>query len=266
IDVEFDFFDPNPNVDYHAIKRLLIQLFGRDSDIFSLHELTELLLAQPLGTTIKTDGTESDPYAILSLINMHAYHEHPSIKALAAYFLCKAAQANPTMHTALQTLFSQSQPHVGLVICERLINMPVQVIPPMYRLLLDELQNALSADKPYKFSHILFLSRTYHLSNDEESALANSISPRQANGKSNNKKSKKAKTADMAGAGIAEEYNLLTRRPSDGIYPFHPEDLVIMQMAECTMDYKFDKAPAEPREKDAFGLDVRGRAILVRAD
>lgn len=31
-------------------------------------------MSQPLGTTIKTDGTESDPYAILTVINMHEYH------------------------------------------------------------------------------------------------------------------------------------------------------------------------------------------------
>ncbi len=30
--------------------------------------------------------------------------------------------------------------HVGLLLGERLINMPVQVIPPMYRMLLDEIQ------------------------------------------------------------------------------------------------------------------------------
>ena len=31
-------------------------------------------MSQPLGTTIKTDGTESDPYAILTVINMHEHH------------------------------------------------------------------------------------------------------------------------------------------------------------------------------------------------
>ncbi|KAF8627279.1 hypothetical protein AX17_006324 [Amanita inopinata Kibby_2008] len=266
IDVDFDFFDPNPSVDYQAIKRLLVQLFHRDADAFSLHDLTELILAQPLGTTVKTDGTESDPYAILTLINMHAHHEHPAIKALAAYFLTKSSQTNSAMHTTLQSLFSQSDSHVGLVICERLVNMPVQVIPPMYRMLLDEILNSISAGKPYKFSHLLFVSRTYHLSDNEESALANSAPTRQstaANGGSKSKKPKKAKTAGAA--GIGEEYDLLTRRPDNGIYPFHPEDPVIMQAAECTMDYKFDKASGESREKDAFGLDTRGRLMLVKA-
>ncbi|KAF8831722.1 hypothetical protein HHX47_DHR1000876 [Lentinula edodes] len=67
IDVDFDFFNPNPNVDYQAVKRLLVQLFQRDADLFHLHELTELILSQPtIGTTVKTDGQESDPAVRLS--------------------------------------------------------------------------------------------------------------------------------------------------------------------------------------------------------
>ncbi|KAF8634100.1 hypothetical protein AX15_001068 [Amanita polypyramis BW_CC] len=261
IDVDFDFYDLNPDVDFQAIKRLLLQLFHRDAELFSLHELTDLILAQPLGTTIKTDGSDSDPYAVLTVINMHEHHEHPAIKAIAAYLLSKSAKTHSTMHSVLQNIFSNVEPHVGLVICERLINMPVQVIPSMYRILFDEQQNALSAGKSYKFSHLLFLSRTYHLSDDEESALANSTSARQFDANVRPKKTKKAKTA----AEVSEEYDLSKRRPEDGIYPFHPEDLLIMQVADCTMDYKFDKMPEGPREKDAFGLDTRGRLMLVRA-
>jgi len=40
-----------------------------------MHELTELILSQPtVGTTIKTDGIESDPYALLTVLNMHLHH------------------------------------------------------------------------------------------------------------------------------------------------------------------------------------------------
>ena len=40
-----------------------------------MHELTELVLSQPtVGTTIKTDGIESDPYALLTVLNMHLHH------------------------------------------------------------------------------------------------------------------------------------------------------------------------------------------------
>jgi protein BCP1 len=69
---------PNPDVDYQAIKRLLGQLFGRDADKFNCHELTELILSQTsIGSTIKTDGEESDPYALLTVLNMHVHHVCP---------------------------------------------------------------------------------------------------------------------------------------------------------------------------------------------
>ncbi len=100
---------------------------------------------------------ESDPYALLTVLNMHKHkvhgvpflvnfsltlkeQDHPSVKALAHYFLDKSS-ADPAFHATLQGLFSQTESHVGFVLCERLINMPVQVIPPMYRMLMDEMKS-----------------------------------------------------------------------------------------------------------------------------
>ncbi|KAF9007900.1 p21-C-terminal region-binding protein-domain-containing protein [Cyathus striatus] len=261
IDVDFDFCDPNPDVDYHAIKRLLSQLFQRDAETFHLHELTELILSQPkVGSTIKTDGTESDPYAVLTVLNMHLHHQHPSMKAIANYCLEKAS-SDLAFHSTLNALFSQNQHHVGLVVCERLINMPVQVIPPMYRMLGDEVKRAveeaslsvLSSNEPYTFSHLLFISRTYHLTPDEESALYNSASAR--NGKNKTKKTKRTQpsTAEVA-------------PPTDGIFSFHPEDEVIKQATVHTLDYTFTTAAPEPRDRESFGLDTRGRMMLVPAE
>jgi protein BCP1 len=145
VDVSFDFFDPNPTVDYHALKRLLKQLFQRDADAFDLGALTDLVLSQPtVGTTIKTDGLESDPYALLTVLNMHVHQAHPAIAALAAYFLDKTAQADPAFNATLAGLFRGQGTHVGLVLCERLVNMPVQTVPPMYRMLSDEIKWALA--------------------------------------------------------------------------------------------------------------------------
>ena len=74
MDVEFEFFDPNPKLDYHAIQRLLIQLFQSDAEGLHVPELTELILSQPtVGTTIKLDGIESDPCALLTVLNMHVH-------------------------------------------------------------------------------------------------------------------------------------------------------------------------------------------------
>ncbi|KAJ6518645.1 p21-C-terminal region-binding protein-domain-containing protein [Mycena sanguinolenta] len=250
VDVSFDFFDPNPKIDYHALKRLLTQLFQRDAEKFDLGALTDLVLSQPtVGTTIKTDGLESDPYALLTALNMHVHQAHPSIAALAAYFLDKTAQNDPAFNATLAALFRGQDTHVGLVLCERLVNMPVQTVPPMYRMLLDEIKWALADSEPYAFTHLLFVSRAYHLSDAEEEALAN----RAPAGKSS-KKAKRQKGPQPP----------TQARPSDGIYSFHPEDACIDQHALHSICYPFSTSP-EPRDADSFGLDIRGRLMLVEA-
>lgn len=74
MDVDFDFFDPHPDVDYLALKRLATQLFQADAESLHLNDLADLILSQPLvGTTVKCDGRESDPYAVLTVLNMHIH-------------------------------------------------------------------------------------------------------------------------------------------------------------------------------------------------
>ncbi|KAF8952692.1 p21-C-terminal region-binding protein-domain-containing protein, partial [Flammula alnicola] len=263
VDVSFDFFDPNPNVDYHAIKRLLTQLLQRDAEQLHMHELTELILSQPtVGTTIKTDGIESDPFALFTVLNMHLHHQNASIKAIANYLLSVTLAHDPAFHETLKALFSQSEAHVGLVLCERLVNMPVQVIPPMYTMLADEIKWANADGEPYHFTHLLFVSRVYHLSEEEESILANSASsrrPRTSEANSSGKKHKKHRPPEAEQNGVT--------RPPDGIYPFHPEDDIVLKSAMHSLTYPY-AAPLPPlvqetRERDTFGLDVRGRLMMV---
>ncbi|KNZ71530.1 Protein bcp1 [Termitomyces sp. J132] len=178
---------------------------------------------------------------------MHVHHEHPSIKAIANYALEKSS-ADPAFHTTLQALFSQNQSHVALVLSERLINMPVQVIPPMYNMLAREMQWAIDDNEPYTFSHYLFITRNYHLTPEEESLLLNAAPSSKG---PTSKKSKKATTTQP-----------VPETTPDGIYPYHPEDECIKSASIHSVDYRF-KVDSEPREKDSFGLDTRGRIMLV---
>ncbi|KAF9556321.1 hypothetical protein CPC08DRAFT_641712, partial [Agrocybe pediades] len=258
VDVSFEFYDPNPKVDFHAIKRLLTQLLQRDAEHLYCNELAELILSQPkVGTTIKTDGIESDPYALFTVLNMHLHHENVSIKAIANYLLQVTEKHDQAFHNTLKELFSQSEAHVGLVLCERLVNMPVQVLPPMYTMLADEVKWANADGEPYQFTHLLFISRVYHLSEEEESALANSASTRRSRADaSSGKKHKKERPAETE-----------IVRPADGIYSFHPEDDIVMKSAIHSVTYPFI-SPLPPlvqenRARDTFGLDVRGRLMLL---
>jgi hypothetical protein len=77
IDVDFDFFPANPSVDLIAVKRLLRQLLYTDADELDLHPLAELLLDESLangvGSTIKVDGEESDPFSFLGVLNLNLH-------------------------------------------------------------------------------------------------------------------------------------------------------------------------------------------------
>lgn len=71
IDIQFEWFDPQPAHDFHGLRTLLRQLLDVDSTLFDLSALVEVVLAQPLlGSTVKVDGNETDPYAFLSVVGI----------------------------------------------------------------------------------------------------------------------------------------------------------------------------------------------------
>jgi len=241
IDVDFEFFDP-AEIDYHAIKRLLRQLFQVDAELFHLNELTELILSQPLlGTTIKTDGKDSDPYAFLTVLNMNVHREHPSIKALISYFLEKS-QTDTALHSVLQRLFSseslQSSSHVGLILSERLVNMPTEVVPPMYRMLGDEIIWANDENEPYQFQHYIVLSRLYRLSKEDIEAMEE----------------------EEKNAPSSKRSKLRKKQERKAIDSFHPEDGCVKKVALHTLDYDFTNR--QPRDPESFGLDTAGRLMV----
>lgn len=74
MNVDFEWFDPQPDHDFHGMKILLRQLFDNDAQNFDLSALTDLILSQPLlGSTVKTEGNESDPYAFLTVLNLQEH-------------------------------------------------------------------------------------------------------------------------------------------------------------------------------------------------
>ncbi|RMZ91751.1 hypothetical protein DV736_g999, partial [Chaetothyriales sp. CBS 134916] len=241
INVDFEWFDPQPDVDFHGIKALLQQLLDVDAPLFSLTDITDLILSQPLlGSTVKVDGHQTDAYAFLSVLNLQEHGAKPYIAKLLQYI---RAKANSTPQLApLAALLSQGPaPPVGLILTERLINVPSEVVPPMYTMLLEEIQWALEENEPYNFSHYLILSKTY---TEIQSKLdAEDDRP---------KKKKKA------GGGLFET-----------MY-FHPEDEVLQKYALCAggFDYSTHRDEGHSDSKRAFqemGIRPQGHAILIEA-
>ncbi|KAG9040703.1 Mss4p nuclear export [Tulasnella sp. UAMH 9824] len=269
VNVDFEFFAPKP-IDYLALKRLLNQLFQSDAQSFQIHDLADLILSQPLlGSTVKGDGEESDPYAFLTVLNLNVHKasmlnakDHPSIKALVSYLLTKST-GTPSAHTTLQQLIGTdalgSSHHVGLILGERFVNMPVEVIPPMYRMLADEIEWANEDDEPYNFSHYVILSRLYRLSSADVASL-NEEADAEAMSAASPKPKKKKKRKSVKSTEDEESFK-------PGTFSFHLEDDVICKVSTLTLDYDFSNR--QPRGEDggeSLGLEMAGRLMVVPAE
>jgi protein BCP1 len=71
LNVDFEFFSPQAAWDFHGLKVLLRQLFDADAQLMDLSALAELIIEQPtLGSTVKVESNETDPYAFLTVLNL----------------------------------------------------------------------------------------------------------------------------------------------------------------------------------------------------
>ncbi len=242
LDVDFEYFDPSPEIDFHGLKTLLRQLFDVDNQLFDLSELADMILAQPLlGTTIKCDGQESDPYAFLTVLNMHEHRSKAVIQQLSKHLLARAGGSSDLKDALAKILDPASKSQLGLILTERFINMPHQTIPPMYTMLLEEMQWANDEKEPYQFTHYLIISKTY----------TETASKLDAEDDRPSKKTKKA------GAGGGE------------VLYFHPEDEVLGRHSMTACNCKYVKAEDGMSDsKRAFqelGVKPQGHLILLEA-
>ncbi|KAF9584107.1 Mss4p nuclear export [Lunasporangiospora selenospora] len=260
INVDFEFFDPKED-DFHAVKNLLGQHFASDALLFALSELADLVVSQAnVGTTIKVNGADSDPFSLLTTLNMnqHLYHHHNSAASGAAsgssstpkqsevmtqirdYVFTKSRQ-NEKMNMKLKELLgASSKLQVGLILSERFINMPAETAPPMWKMMLDEVNWAIEEGLPFNFDYFLMLSPTYH-----EVAPKNDMDDDDSAPKPNRKKTKMAEPT---------------------VFFMHPEDEILEQFAEHTHDYKFTTPPSAAESMssfDDFGIAPGRRMMLI---
>ena len=262
VDVDFEWFDPQPGVDFHGIKTLLRQLFDADAQMFDLSALTDLILEQPLlGSTVKVDGNETDPYAFLTILNIKQHlvgkhrlmiffwfhylpflKEKPAVRDLVQYLNGRATKSTSP---GISGVMNSAQVTVGLILTERLINVPTEVAPPMYKMLLEEIQWAIEEKEPYAFTHFLLISKTYQELESQADEEDDST-----------RKHKKQKKTNTNG-------NVET-------FYFHPEDKVLHKHTAAfgDFDYVKEKADGHSDSKRTFhelGIKPKGHMILIEA-
>jgi protein BCP1 len=176
---------------------------------------------------------------------MAQHRKEPVIQQLTAYLASRAASVEPRLAPLKALLAPDSKAQVGLVLMEHLINMPHQVVPPMYTMLQEELAWALEEKEPYEFTHYLIVSKTYTLVDSKLDAEDNPPS--------------KKKKAAAASSGPDAEINY-----------FHVEDEVWQRHALAYGGYDFEKVGDEGASdaRRAFqeeGIRPQGLAILIEA-
>lgn len=233
VNVDFEWFNFDAEVDFHGIKNLLRQLFDVDQDVMDCSTLSDLIISQnTVGSTVKVDTKENDPYAFLTVLNLKEHKDNQAVQDFVKY-LSQKAQENPAL-AQIPSILQTS--HVGLLLSERLINMPSEISPPLYAMIVDEIEAAVEDKEPYDFSHYLIVSKTYH---EVESTLDK-----------DEQKRKKAK-------------------PETPLFYFHPEDEVMQKHALAYGSYPFTKdGETVSDSKRAFqeaGVKPMGFMILVEA-
>lgn len=212
-----------------------------DAQLFDMSALTDIILQKnTIGSTVKVDSKANDAYAFLTALNLREHRDKKPVADLIAYLSAKAAQSGSAALAAevprLLSAGAGAGAHVGLVLGERLINMPPEISPPMYSMLVDEIEAAVEDKEPYDFTHYLVVSKTY---NEVQSILDEQ-----------SRKSKKAK----------EEAPM---------FYFHPEDEVLLKHAVATGSFPFTKDDESVADsKRAFqemGVRSMGYMALIEA-
>ncbi|PVH95243.1 hypothetical protein DM02DRAFT_618048 [Periconia macrospinosa] len=243
VNVDFEWFDPQPDVDFHGFKNLLRQLLDIDAPLFNLSELADLVLSQPhLGSTVKVDGIDTDPYALLTVLNLTTHKDKQVIKDLTAYL--SRHSTSPSLAALPALLDPSSSAQVGLILTERFMNMPHEIVPPLYTMLLEEIRLAIEEKEPYQFTHYLILSKTY---NEVASDLPSAEQPP-------SKKKKGAKGTEEAET-----------------FYFHPEDEILHKhaLAWGNFDYETPADEGASDSKRAFqelGVKPTGHLILIEGE
>ena len=119
--------------------------------------------------------------------------------------------------------------------------MPAEVVPPMYKMLSEEISWAVEEKEPYEFTHYLVFSKTYQ-------EIASVLDGEDTHHSKKQKKAMKSSTSD--------------------IFYFHPEDETIQEFSTAHGSFAYLKEVSESDSKRVFqeiGIKPQGHMILIEA-
>ncbi|XP_065882962.1 protein BCCIP homolog [Dysidea avara] len=157
--------------DYYGIKQLIQSLLPNSQ--INMSELTELVVSQKeVGSVVKfcaaqgmdSEGSDieevDDVLALATVINLTLHKEKESVKQLKSFILEKAKMGTDCF-SKLSAVFSSTSQPVGLLICERFLNIPVHLAVPLLQAVNTEVTEACKKGNAFKFKYYLVLARTH---------------------------------------------------------------------------------------------------------
>ncbi|KAI3730663.1 hypothetical protein L1987_61835 [Smallanthus sonchifolius] len=166
VQADFAFFDPKPD-DFHGVK-VLLQTY-LDNKEWDLSSFVDLILQQTtVGTVIKLEEDEDNGiYGFISALNLHIYKDSKCMMEVKQ-FLSEMCHDNG-IKDKLKSYFGERAADVGLLVSQYVVNLPPQLLPPLYDGLFDEISWATEDEpteelrKSFCFKYYLLISKVYKL-------------------------------------------------------------------------------------------------------
>ncbi|CAN8318440.1 unnamed protein product [Cochlearia groenlandica] len=173
VQADFEFFDPK-DTDFHGVK-ILLQNYLDDKE-WDLSSFTDLILEQTtVGTVVKVADDEDEAvFALASALNFARYKEKKCFGELKEFLLKKVSSEKKNIASELEKLLEKKSQDVGLLVSQRVMNLPPQLLPPLYDGLFDEISWA-TEDEPteelrssFRFKSYLLVTKIYKLKNPKQ--------------------------------------------------------------------------------------------------
>uniref|UniRef100_A0A1J3F5T8 Protein BCCIP homolog n=1 Tax=Noccaea caerulescens TaxID=107243 RepID=A0A1J3F5T8_NOCCA len=171
VQADFEFFDPKAT-DFHGAK-ILLQSYLDDKD-WDLSGFVDLILDQTtVGTVVKVAEDEDESlFAMVTALNLARYKDNKSFRELREFLLKVCPEKN--VASDLKLLLEKKAKDVGLLVSQRVTNLPPQLLPPLYDGLFDEVSWA-TEDEPteelrrsFRFKSYILVTKIYKLKNPKQ--------------------------------------------------------------------------------------------------
>eukprot|EP01104_Vermistella_antarctica_P013647 TRINITY_DN415_c3_g1_i2.p1 TRINITY_DN415_c3_g1~~TRINITY_DN415_c3_g1_i2.p1 ORF type:complete len:352 (-),score=114.49 TRINITY_DN415_c3_g1_i2:93-1148(-) len=203
IDLNFDLCDPKED-DYHCVKLFLKTYLagakGHKDKPFEMSEVADLIVGQPtVGSVIRIEESEGS-FGFTSVLNAREHKDKKCVKQTLHHVTQVAEKyATATQRDQLKEVID-GKSGLGLVMSERMVNVPQQLAPHLYRTMVEEIGwEREDAEKEglkckFEFKYLLFICPVYRLAN---------AGPAQNQNKKKKKKRRKGPQAAAAAAAAA---------------------------------------------------------------